>query len=107
MKGILVVVLIAFACLVLTTSPVIKRWAENYLAPLATGSGLASTPSPPEVSQVENARVERVNPIKCDGRKYCSQMTSCAEAKSFLQQCPGIEMDGDGDGIPCESQWCH
>jgi hypothetical protein len=33
-------------------------------------------------------------------------MTSCAEAKSFLQNCPGTEMDGDGDGIPCESQWC-
>lgn len=44
--------------------------------------------------------------FQCDGRKHCSQMTSCAEATYFLHNCPGTEMDGDGDGIPCESQWC-
>jgi hypothetical protein len=44
--------------------------------------------------------------FKCDGRVYCSQMTSCEEAKFFLQNCPGTKMDGDGDGIPCEKQWC-
>ena len=42
----------------------------------------------------------------CDGRKYCSQMTSCAEAKYFLANCPGAKMDGDKNGIPCEKQWC-
>ena len=42
----------------------------------------------------------------CDGRKYCSQMTSCAEAKFFLKNCPGTEMDGNNDGTPCEQQWC-
>jgi hypothetical protein len=44
---------------------------------------------------------------KCDGRIYCSQMTSCAEAKFFLANCPGVKMDGDNDGIPCEKQWCN
>jgi Excalibur calcium-binding domain len=43
---------------------------------------------------------------RCDGRKYCSQMTSCAEAKYFLANCPGVKMDGDKNGIPCEQQWC-
>jgi hypothetical protein len=43
---------------------------------------------------------------KCDGRSYCSQMTSCAEATYFLQNCPGTKMDGNNDGIPCEKQWC-
>lgn len=43
---------------------------------------------------------------KCDGRTYCSQMTSCAEATYFLRNCPGTKMDGDNDGIPCEQQWC-
>jgi hypothetical protein len=33
-------------------------------------------------------------------------MTSCAEATYFIKQCPGTQMDGDGDGVPCESQWC-
>ena len=42
----------------------------------------------------------------CDGRVYCSQMTSCEEAMFFLQNCPGVKMDGEGDGIPCEKQWC-
>jgi hypothetical protein len=44
--------------------------------------------------------------FKCDGRIYCSQMTSCAEATYFLQNCPGTKMDGNNDGIPCEKQWC-
>jgi len=43
---------------------------------------------------------------KCDGRQYCSQMNSCDEAKYFLAHCPNPRMDGDGDGIPCEGQWC-
>lgn len=46
------------------------------------------------------------SPFRCDGRTRCSQMTSCKEAKFFLKNCPNTEMDGDGDGIPCESQWC-
>lgn len=46
-------------------------------------------------------------PFNCDGRTHCSQMTSCAEATQFLRHCPGMEMDGDGDGIPCEQQLCN
>jgi Excalibur calcium-binding domain len=56
------------------------------------------------------ARAEVIAPAAarfgCDKRKYCSQMTSCAEAKFFLANCPGVKMDGDRDGIPCEEQWC-
>jgi hypothetical protein len=33
-------------------------------------------------------------------------MRSCAEATWFLKNCPGVQMDGDRDGIPCETQWC-
>lgn len=43
----------------------------------------------------------------CDGRIYCSQMTSCAEATFFLRNCPGVKMDGNNDGVPCEQQWCR
>lgn len=46
------------------------------------------------------------SPFRCDGRTYCSQMTSCAEATYFLRNCPGVKMDGNNDGIPCERQWC-
>lgn len=43
----------------------------------------------------------------CDGRTYCSQMRSCAEATFFLRHCPSTKMDGNHDGVPCERQWCH
>jgi hypothetical protein len=43
----------------------------------------------------------------CDGRTYCSQMHSCAEAEYFLKNCPGTKMDGNHDGVPCERQWCR
>ena len=46
-------------------------------------------------------------PAACDGRTYCSQMTSCKEATFFLNNCPDTKMDGDNDGVPCEQQWCH
>lgn len=43
---------------------------------------------------------------RCDGRRHCSQMRSCAEATWFLKNCPGMQMDGNRDGVPCERQWC-
>jgi hypothetical protein len=41
----------------------------------------------------------------CDGRVQCSEMKSCDEAEFFVENCPGVKMDGDGDGKPCED-WC-
>jgi cold shock CspA family protein len=50
---------------------------------------------------------DAVAPVfRCDGRQYCSQMHSCKEAKFFLKNCPGTQMDGNRDGVPCEQQWC-
>jgi len=45
--------------------------------------------------------------FRCEGKEHCSQMTSCAEARFYLRSCPNTKMDGDSDGIPCESQWCN
>lgn len=44
--------------------------------------------------------------FECDGRVHCSQMRSCEEALFFIRNCPDTRMDGDHDGVPCESQWC-
>lgn len=44
--------------------------------------------------------------FSCRGKIHCSEMTSCAEATYYLRNCPGVKIDGDGDGIPCEDQWC-
>jgi cold shock CspA family protein len=60
----------------------------------------------PQSSLIAPVSAPVVAGFQCDGRKYCSQMTSCWEAKQFLKNCPGVQMDGDHDGVPCESQWC-
>lgn len=68
-------------------------------APATQTSAPATAPSP--------ATSPRMPAYRCDGRRYCSQMSSCDEAKFFLAYCPGVEMDGDRDGVPCEQQHCH
>ena len=68
---------------------------------------LESGITPPTSSAAPVAPIELpANSFKCDGRTHCSQMTSCSEAKYFLKHCPGVNMDGDKNGIPCEQQWC-
>ena len=42
---------------------------------------------------------------KCDGRTHCSQMRSYQEAVWYLNNCPNTQMDGNGDGEPCEKQF--
>lgn len=61
------------------------------------------TPSKPLIS----AKPQAAASFQCDGRNSCSQMTSCQEATLFLQNCPGMKMDGNNDGVPCEQQWCR
>jgi hypothetical protein len=60
------------------------------------------------VRDTQNLMPERSTvAFNCDGRTHCSQMTSCEEAEYFINHCPGTEMDGDRDGVPCERQWCE
>ncbi len=63
---------------------------------------------PPVTSKQEpyDITAGSVGQSRCDGRRFCSQMTSCTEAKYFLKNCPNVEMDGNHDGVPCEQQWC-
>lgn len=71
----------------------------------------ADTSQPLAQPAATHESVQAVQPtdssFRCDGRQHCSQMTSCAEATFFLQNCPGVKMDGDGDGQPCEEQLCR
>ena len=77
---------------------VIEKVAESE-APAAVGTTDAE-----ESSGTVSAAETR---FKCDGRVYCSEMTSCEEAEFFLENCPGVKMDGGNDGVPCERQWCR
>ena len=67
----------------------------------------ARPPTPAAVStQVAPARAvpgTRASFSCTSGKTHCSHMASCAEAKYYINHCPGTKMDGDGDGEPCES----
>lgn len=39
----------------------------------------------------------------CGSKTTCGAMSSCAEARFYLQQCGLTRLDRDGDGVPCES----
>ena len=41
--------------------------------------------------------------FQCETKTTCRQMQSCAEAKYYLVNCGLMRLDGDKDGIPCES----
>ena len=45
--------------------------------------------------------------FSCGSKRYCREMTSCAEARFHLQTCGLTSMDGDGDGVPCERRLCR
>ena len=38
----------------------------------------------------------------CGRKTYCREMTSCDEARFYLERCGLSRIDGDGDGVPCE-----
>lgn len=48
---------------------------------------------------------EQTEQFQCQGKVWCSQMSSYEEAIFYMRNCPGTKMDGDGDGDPCESQF--
>lgn len=80
-----------------------KFTVANHLSSRSYGSDNSIT----DIFKGVTRKVEKSTPrYKCDGRTYCSQMTSCEEAKFFITHCPNTKMDGDNDGDPCESQWC-
>jgi len=41
--------------------------------------------------------------FQCESKTTCRQMQSCAEAKYYLMSCGLTRLDGDKDGVPCES----
>lgn len=58
-----------------------------------TVSHNVSTPKPKTTSAGE---------FQCSGKRTCKEMSSCAEALFYLNQCGVSRLDGDGDGTPCE-----
>lgn len=100
-----------------TSNPIADVATETPVDAAFTSTDLDDIPPTYVDSDATSTSVSAVKPVltssasassfTCDGRKHCSQMTSCAEATYFVQHCPNTKMDGNNDGIPCEQQWCR
>jgi cold shock CspA family protein len=86
---------------------VVIGWSgyRHYISRLPPSS--AATTPVQGIGELSRSRAPAASAFSCDGRTHCSQMTSCAEATFFLKNCPGTQMDGDRDGVPCEQQLCQ
>ncbi|RUO79307.1 excalibur calcium-binding domain-containing protein [Pseudidiomarina taiwanensis] len=70
-------------------------------------NGASPTQGFPSLHEIAGELVQpkqRKRPLEfmCDGRRYCSQMTSREEAENFLAFCPDTQLDANQNGIPCE-----
>ena len=99
-----------------TNTPTTEVMADRSANGAFTSTDFDDIPPTYVDLEATSPSVSMVNPVlasqttvasfSCDGRKHCSQMTSCAEATYFSNHCPNTKMDGNHDGIPCEKQWC-
>ena len=85
---------------------VMPRDFRRLNGPCEAGAAPQAVVPPPKLAPVAVAPVAAAG-YRCDGRTRCTQMTSCGEATWFLKNCPGVQMDGNRDGVPCERQWCR
>lgn len=83
-----------------------KRREADAARPMAQPSAPSAKPPTLVTSPTAKPHSAGAMGYRCDGRTYCSQMRSCQEAEFFLRHCPGVKMDGNHDGVPCEEQWC-
>lgn len=70
-----------------STSQAIEK-VERQEAPIILERTVQSAPS---------------NSGSCGSKRYCKEMNDCAEANFYLTQCGVSRLDGDSDGVPCES----
>jgi len=76
---------------------------ELRTAPAAPARALLSTSSDFSPEPPRRKRRSSGSGYSCGGKRYCREMNSCAEAYHYLNQCGVYRLDGDGDGVPCES----
>ncbi len=83
-----------------------KKYQEMTATPVLTNQDIEQMQWQP-LAQKSTPFVSKQK-FRCEtGKNHCSQMRSCDEAKFYIKNCPGTKMDGDGDDVPCERQWCN
>jgi endonuclease YncB( thermonuclease family) len=53
--------------------------------------------------EVKAGMIDSPSDKACGARRTCGQFASCAEALAYVRQCGSAGLDGDEDGVPCES----
>jgi cold shock CspA family protein len=83
-----------------------KQYQKMTATPVLTNADVEQMEWTPTVSKP--SLINQQPQFRCEaGKTHCRQMRSCAEATFYIRNCPGTEMDGDGDGVPCERQFCN
>jgi endonuclease YncB( thermonuclease family) len=75
---------------------------EWRAAQRGSSSGQAST-APATTTAPQRSTPAASSGFTCGAKRYCREMTSCAEARFYLGQCGLSRLDGDRDGVPCET----
>lgn len=77
--------------------------ARQNLSESPPSAGLSAVAAAAPLSSRRSA-IDTINDGPSCGVKWkCRQMDSCEEAYHYLNQCGLGRLDGDGDGVPCES----
>jgi endonuclease YncB( thermonuclease family) len=63
------------------------------------GRGKTVTEKPMETPRIARSQTATM----CESKRTCGEMTSCDEARFYLSECGLSRLDGNHDGIPCES----
>ena len=71
-------------------------WRKNVCPTSAATSAPASSAASAPTAATSSG-------FTCAGKRYCREMTSCEEAKFYLTQCGAGSLDGNRDGVPCET----
>ncbi|MEF2175772.1 MAG: thermonuclease family protein, partial [Candidatus Absconditabacteria bacterium] len=77
--------------------------AEFYAKRLKNGMRGESCKGINKIIETDTKNVIGISSENCGSKKYCSEMISCEEAYTYLNNCNLKRLDADGDGIPCES----
>lgn len=80
--------------------------AQRFLSENEPDSEPAERPMPlysPPAPEPPIDFAPRRSAASCGIKWKCGQMDSCAEAYHYLNDCGVRRLDGDGDGVPCES----
>ena len=79
--------------------------ANTFIPPWEWRHGVRSVS--PEAAALTSPSASAPKPVAadapaCGSKHYCTEMSSCAEARFYLETCGLGRLDRDGDGVACE-----